>query len=63
VTPRGDYLQNRWTAARFGVDAQLIHPDGSQLVGVSELLGFEPPPPEATLLRSASQLVDETLRF
>ena len=63
VTPRGDYLQNRWTAARFGVDAQLIHPDGSQLVGVSELLGFEPPAPEATLLRSAAQLVDETLRF
>jgi carboxylate-amine ligase len=63
VTPRGDYLQNRWTAARFGVDAQLIHPDGSQLVGVSELLGIEPPAPEATLLRSAAQLVDETLRF
>ena len=63
VTARGDYLQNRWAAARFGVDAQLIHPDGSQLVGVSELLGFEPPAPEATLLRSAPQLVEETLRF
>ena len=63
VTPRGDYLQNRWAAARSGVDAELIHPDGSRLVGVGELLGFQPPPPEATLRRSASQLVDETLRF
>jgi glutamate---cysteine ligase / carboxylate-amine ligase len=62
-TPRGDYLQNRWSAARFGVDAQLIHPDGSRLCGVAELLGFEPPAPEATLRRSAAQLVDETLRF
>jgi glutamate---cysteine ligase / carboxylate-amine ligase len=63
VTPRGDYLQNRWAAARFGVDAQLIHPDGSRLAGVGELLGFDPPAPEATLRRSASELVDETLRF
>jgi carboxylate-amine ligase len=63
VTTRGDYLQNRWAAARFGVDARLIHPDGSRLVGVAELVGFEPPPPEATLRRSAAQLVDETLRF
>jgi glutamate---cysteine ligase / carboxylate-amine ligase len=63
ATPRGDYLQNRWAAARFGVDAELIHPDGSRLVGVGELLGVEPPAPEAILLRSASQLVDETLRF
>lgn len=63
LTPRGDYLQNRWAAARRGVDAQLIHPDGSRLIGVGELLGFDPPAPEATLLRSASQLVDETLRF
>ena len=62
-TPRGDYLQNRWAAARFGVDARLIHPEGSRLVGVRDLLGFEPPAPEATLRRSASQLVAETLRF
>jgi len=62
-TPRGDYLQNRWAAARFGVDARLIHPEGSRLVGVRDLLGFEPPPPEATLRRNASQLVAETLRF
>lgn len=63
TTSRGDYLQNRWAAARFGVDAQLIHPDGTRLVGVGELLGFEAPEPEATLRRSASQLVAETLRF
>jgi carboxylate-amine ligase len=63
ATPRGDYVQNRWAAARFGVDAQLIHPDGSRLAGVGELLGFDPPQPEATLKRTAAQLVDETLRF
>jgi len=63
VTPRGDYLQNRWAAARRGIDAQLIHPDGSRLVGVGELLGFEPPAPEATLKRTAAQLAAETLRF
>jgi carboxylate-amine ligase len=63
TTPRGDYLQNRWAAARFGTDAQLIHPDGSRVVGVGELLGFEPPAPEATLRRNAAQLVEETLRF
>jgi carboxylate-amine ligase len=63
VTPRGDYLQNRWAAARFGIDAQLIHPDGSRLVGVAELLGREVPPPEATLKRSAAELAEETLRF
>jgi carboxylate-amine ligase len=63
VTPRGDYLQNRWAAARFGIDARLIHPDGSRLVGVAELLGREVPPPEATLKRSAAELAEETLRF
>jgi glutamate---cysteine ligase / carboxylate-amine ligase len=51
VTPRGDYLQNRWAAAHAGLDAQLIHPDGSSLVSARslarELLGFEPPEPEA----------------
>jgi glutamate---cysteine ligase / carboxylate-amine ligase len=25
---RGDYQQNRWAALRFGMDAELIHPDG-----------------------------------
>ena len=64
VTPRGDYLQNRWAAARFGADAQLIHPAGSRLVGVGELLGIDDvPQPEATERRTAPQLVDETLRF
>jgi carboxylate-amine ligase len=63
VTPRGDYLQNRWAAARYGVDARLIHPDGSRLVGVAELLGRDLPAPEATLRRSAAQLVEQTLRL
>ena len=62
-TPRGDYLQNRWAAARFGVDARLIHPDGDRLVTVGELLGFDPPAPEAAFRRTAAQLADETLRF
>jgi carboxylate-amine ligase len=48
---RGDYLQNRWAAARFGLDAEVIHPDGDRLAGVrelaSELLGADPPAPEA----------------
>jgi len=34
---RGDYAQNRWSALRFGTAAQLIHPDGTSLVGVPEL--------------------------
>jgi carboxylate-amine ligase len=67
TTQRADYLQNRWSAARYGLDAQLIHPDRDVLVAArelaQELLGVEPPEPEATLRRSASQLVEETLRF
>ena len=63
VTPRGDYLQNRWAAARFGVDAQLIHPDGTRMASVAEVLGFEPPRPEAEARCAASQLAAETLRF
>ena len=27
---RGDYVQNRWAAARSGLDAELIHPDGDR---------------------------------
>jgi carboxylate-amine ligase len=50
-TPRGDYAQNRWSAARYGLDAQLIHPDGDRLVAArelaAELLGADPPEPEA----------------
>jgi glutamate---cysteine ligase / carboxylate-amine ligase len=48
---RGDYLQNRWAAARHGLDAQLIHPDGDRLASArelaSELIGAKPPAPEA----------------
>jgi carboxylate-amine ligase len=35
---RGLYAQNRWAALRFGWDAELVHPDGSRLVSVQELL-------------------------
>ena len=49
--PRGDYLQNRWAAARFGLDAELIHPDGDRMTRArelaAELLGAPPPEPEA----------------
>jgi carboxylate-amine ligase len=66
-TDRGDYLQNRWSAARYGLDAELIHPDGKSVVPARalarELLGYDPPEPEATLLRGAPELVAETLRF
>jgi len=48
---RGDYAQNRWAAARFGLDAELIHPDGDRVAGARELaaglLGVDPPEPEA----------------
>ena len=64
VTPRGDYLQNRWAAARYGLDAQLIHPDGGSLVRARELarelLGVEPPEPEALAQLSGAAI---TLRF
>jgi carboxylate-amine ligase len=64
VTPRGDYLQNRWAAAHSGLDAQLIHPDGASLVSARslarELLGFEPPEPEAVDQLAGA---DVTLRF
>ena len=35
---RGIYEQNRWAALRFGAAAELIHPDGSRLGRVNELL-------------------------
>ncbi|MFN2628860.1 MAG: YbdK family carboxylate-amine ligase [Gaiellaceae bacterium] len=48
---RGDYAQNRWAAARFGLDAELIHPEGDHSATArelaAELLGEEPPEPEA----------------
>src|SRR5437764_1181304 len=34
---RGDYLQNRWAALRFGPRAELVHPDGNRLVSVPKL--------------------------
>jgi carboxylate-amine ligase len=36
---RALYAQNRWAALRFGHEAELVHPDGSRLVSVPELLG------------------------
>jgi glutamate---cysteine ligase / carboxylate-amine ligase len=49
--PRADYLQNRWAAARAGLDATLIHPDGERTATARELarelLGHEAPEPEA----------------
>jgi glutamate---cysteine ligase / carboxylate-amine ligase len=48
---RGDYLQNRWAAASRGLDAVLLHPEGSRTATARELardlLGSEPPEPEA----------------
>jgi carboxylate-amine ligase len=34
---RADYVQNRWSAARFGPRAKLLHPDGGRYVVASEL--------------------------
>lgn len=34
---RADYAQNRWSAARFGPRAQLLHPNGRSYVLASEL--------------------------
>jgi glutamate---cysteine ligase / carboxylate-amine ligase len=34
---RGYYQQNRWAAARFGLDAELFHPDGGKTARASEL--------------------------
>ena len=34
---RADYIQNRWSAARFGPQARLIHPDGGSFPPASEL--------------------------
>jgi carboxylate-amine ligase len=34
---RGDYQQNRWAALRFGMEAELIHPDGSRAVPARDL--------------------------
>src|SRR5262249_55493037 len=34
---RGYYQQNRWAAARFGLSAELFHPDGGKTARASEL--------------------------
>jgi carboxylate-amine ligase len=34
---RGDYAQNRWAAARFGLDAELIHPEGGRALRARDL--------------------------
>ena len=34
---RADYVQNRWSAARFGPRAKLLHADGTSFVAASEL--------------------------
>jgi glutamate---cysteine ligase / carboxylate-amine ligase len=34
---RGLYQQNRWAAARFGLDAELFHPDGERTATAREL--------------------------
>jgi carboxylate-amine ligase len=44
---RGIYLQNRWSAARYGIDAELVHPDGERVATAAGLLGRELPEPEA----------------
>src|SRR5207253_1452240 len=68
---RGDYAQNRWAAARFGLDAELVHPDGDRIATARELasalLGAEPPEPEAArqcevgVERAAADLAERTL--
>jgi glutamate---cysteine ligase / carboxylate-amine ligase len=51
VADRGHYQHNRWAAARCGLGAKLIHPDGDRVATARELarelLGEEPPEPEA----------------
>ena len=34
---RGFYQQNRWAASRFGLDAELSHPNGERAAPASEL--------------------------
>jgi carboxylate-amine ligase len=68
-TNRGDYIQNRWAAARLGLDAELLHPAGEGIVSARELardlLGAEPPDPEALAQLAAADpaadLVTRTL--
>jgi carboxylate-amine ligase len=63
VADRGDYLQNRWAAATRGVDALLIHPDGTRTATPRELLDAELPEPEAfAQLRAADVAADLVAR-
>jgi carboxylate-amine ligase len=34
---RADYVQNRWSASRFGTRAKLVHPDGMRYAPAAEL--------------------------
>jgi carboxylate-amine ligase len=60
-TPRGDYAQNRVAAASRGLDAELIHPQGDRMVSARdlarELIGSDPPEPEALLQLAAGDSV------
>jgi glutamate---cysteine ligase / carboxylate-amine ligase len=60
-TPRGDYAQNRVAAASRGLDAELIHPQGDRVVSARELarelIGSEPPEPEALFQLAAGDSV------
>jgi carboxylate-amine ligase len=60
-TPRGDYAQNRVAAASRGLDADLIHPRGDSVVAARdlarELIGSEPPEPEALFQLAAGDSV------
>jgi len=55
---RADYVQNRWSAARFGPRARLIHPDGGSFPTAAELCRelLERVRPAAEELGSASVL-------
>jgi carboxylate-amine ligase len=57
-SPRADYVQNRWSAARFGARAKLIHPDGGSFVPAAELAAelLERVAPAAERLGSAELL-------
>ena len=64
---RGDYLQNRWAAASAGLDAVLLHPNGGRVSTARELahelLGSEPPEPEALAqLRADDVAADLVMR-
>ncbi len=55
---RADYAQNRWSAARFGAKARLVHPDGSSYVQADELAAelLELVAPAARAFGGADQL-------